>query len=105
MKTSQQRFSLLMQKLEGIETALADTKKEISNMEGYVVNIHEFAQLLNYRLVFAGQALLGEAPRGFSEKSRQLFNSGRLSKESDAAEPAEPAVSRGPNDGNDANRT
>ena len=78
MNMSQQRFFLLLQKLEGIETALAATRKEISEVAKYVDNINEFTQVLNYRLVFAGQALLLQSNQGISEKWQKEYNGGRL---------------------------
>jgi hypothetical protein len=78
MNMSKQRFSLLLQKLEGIETTLAATRKEISEMAKSVDNINEFTQVLNYRLIFAGQALLLQSNQGISEKWQKEYNRGRL---------------------------
>ncbi len=98
MNMSQQRFFLLLHKLEGIETALAATKKEISEMAEFVDNINEFMQVLNYRLIFAGQALLLQSPSGFNENSQKKYNRGLGVKEAELAASAGPGIRRSQTD-------
>jgi hypothetical protein len=76
MNMSQQRYFLLMHKLEGIEAALADTKKEVTEIMDIVVKIDELTQVLNGRLIFAGNALLGHSIPGFNETGRKQYNMG-----------------------------
>jgi len=104
MNMSQQRFFLLLHKLEGIETALADTKKEISEMAECVRHINEFTQVLNYRLLFAGQALLGKSFPGFNEMGQEAYNKGLDAPAIDSQEPVDTAVSRGPKDAEEKSR-
>jgi hypothetical protein len=76
MNMSQQRFFLLLHKLEGIETALVAARKEIGEMAEFVGQINEITQVLNFRLLFAGQALLGKSLPGFNENGQKEYNKG-----------------------------
>jgi hypothetical protein len=94
MNMSQQRFFLLMQKLEGIDAALAAVRKDVSETAEIVVAVDEFMQVLNYRLIFAGQALLLQTPQGFNEMAQKKYNRGLGIKEAELAESADPSIGR-----------
>jgi hypothetical protein len=76
MNMSQQRFFLLLQKLEGIEASLTAARKEIEEMAEAVGQINELTQVLNFRLLFAGHALLGQSLPGFTENGQKEYNRG-----------------------------
>lgn len=77
MNMSQQRFFLIMQKLEVIETAITVSRKAVDELSTAVKKIETTTDGNHYRLLLAGLALSLELG-GISAENRKKYNRGDI---------------------------
>ena len=77
MNMSQKRFFTLVQMLEGIQSTMTAMQADIKVLAETTDRTNEVVHVLNIRLLFAGQALLGKTALGFKKEFQEKYTYGQ----------------------------
>ena len=76
MNVSQKRYFTILQMLEAMQADIKYLKTQMEEISESSADTNNIARILNARMLFAGQALLGKNVPGFKKEFEESFRYG-----------------------------